>query len=355
MKQRIWGFLAACMLASGTAAAQPVLGPSSLPTVGRSYTRYYYDTTGVDAGTSGIGVFWNYSTLDWTRASTETRVVDRNLLPPDVQARYPEAQFGVVNDTTTTLMQIRNGFLREVGVSTPKADIASSTGNPYDTRPVELKYSTQHSDTWLARITTKPASLALSRAGTVNTIYDGYGRLFLPDGSIRDGIARMTTTIRTTDTLRLLGPSPGIVLITTLIIRHTWQPPANDVPLLEMSTTIVSTIRNGQPVGPQQRWREVWSSIGSDTSHTGVEDDAETSLIYPNPVRSGNVVRITNTSMIPQHVRYVDVQGRQLDAVWSLVGDTELSVQVPELSAGPYMIVIADDRRVKVIPVVVTP
>lgn len=355
MKQRIWGFLAVCMLASGTAAAQPVLGSSSLPTVGRSYTRYYYDTVGVDAGSSGIGVFWNYSTLDWTRSSIETRVVARNLLPLDVQARYPEAQFGVVNDTTTTLMQIRGGFLREIGISTPKADIASSTGNPYDTRPVELRYSTQHNDTWRALITTKPASLSLSRAGSISTIYDGYGQLFLPDGSIRDGITRTTTTIRTTDTLRLQGPSPGVVLVTTLIIRYTWQPPANDVPLLEMSTTIVSTTRNGQLVGPQQRWREVWSSIKPDGGHTGVKDDEETSLAYPNPVRSGNAVRIAHPSMIPQYVRYVDVHGRQLDAEWSVVGDTELSISVPELSAGPYMIVIADDRRVKVIPVVVTP
>ncbi|MBN9399144.1 MAG: hypothetical protein J0I17_03105 ['Candidatus Kapabacteria' thiocyanatum] len=354
MKRRIWGFLAVCMLASGTAAAQPVLGSSSLPTVGRSYTRYYYDTTGVDAGTSGTGVFWNYSTLTWTRASTETRIVARNVLPIDVQARYPEAQFGVINDTTTTLMQLRNGFLREVGISTPKADIASSTGNPYDTRPVELKYSTQHNDTWQAQITTKPASFSLGRAGTVSTVYDGYGQLFLPDGSIRDGIARTTTTTRTTDTLRLQGPSPGTVLVTTLTIRHTWQPPAHDVPLLEMSTTIVSTTRNGQPVGPQQRWRSVWSSIRPDGG-TSVEGDAETSRAYPNPVRRGGVVHIADLSMMPQYVRYVDVHGRQLDAVWSLVGDTELSVQVPELGTGPYMIVIADDRRVNVIPVVVTP
>lgn len=355
MKQRIWGFLAVCMLASGTAAAQPVLGPSSLPTIGRSYVRYHYDTLGVDAGTSGTGVFWNYSTLVPTGFSTTTRIVARNLLPVDVQAHYPEAQFGVVNDTTTTLMQLRSGFLREVGISTPKADIASSTGNPYDTRPVELRYSTQHNDTWRALITTKPASLSLSRAGTISTIYDGYGQLFLPDGSIRDGIARTTTTIRTTDTLRLQGPTPGTVLVTTLVIRHTWQPPANDIPLLEMSTTIVSTTRNGQPVGPQQRRREVWTSIKPDGWPTSVEDDAEIPLAYPNPVRSGNVVHVSNPSMIPQHVRYVDVQGRQLDAQWSLVGDTELSISVPELSAGPYMIVIADDRRVKVIPVVVAP
>ena len=326
-----------CAVVCSTALiAQPVLGTQTLPAPGSRFTLTLADTSGVLHGTAGVGQVWDYTSLTKRVEKPDTalvRTVRPDQLPPDVAQLFPMMDRAVVDDTTTTPFLVTPTMLRMLGTVTPSADVAISESDPYDVRPVELRFGEPHLDSFTATITPRALPIEAQRYGEHQLIYDGSGMLLLP-GSDPIQCARITVRRTTWDTVRL---GPTVTVVTSQVHLTSWVSEVSDERFLEVETQVISRSDNGVPIGEPVTVRSVRYRVMTATS---VDEEPTTGslIIAPQPVSTRSVM-VRGLTTAPLSVRLVSLTGSSIPAtIESYTGPEGARIELPQVSDGWYVL-----------------
>lgn len=317
--------------------AQPVLGPETLPTPTKSVTYVLADTADVRPGEPGVGVVWDFTQLRPRAEQPDTLQVDiirPDALPDEVRTLYPTADRAIVNDTLTEVLLQTPQMMRMLGVATPSADVAFAESDPYDVRPVELRYNVEHLDTHSATISPRAFPITVGRHGNHKLIYDGWGQLLLP-GEIPIQAARVTMNRITTDTLII---DIDTTIVTTELHRTMWVSTSNDDHYLELETWLISRTLNGMPIPDTTRIKTVRYRRSATTSVMEL-DQSSTFKVFPHPV-SGQQITIEGLEIAPSAARLRDLSGRiiTLQSPGSQQASGQAVVAIPSLPDGLYVL-----------------
>lgn len=324
------------MLCGMAATAQPILGPASLPSPPGNVVYQLADTTGVRPGDAGVDVVWDFTTLQ-SRTEEPRSVVQLTVAPDaleqEIRDQFPTADRAIIRDTLTELFEVSGFMMRIVGVVTPSATVRFAESDPYDVRPVELRYGAEHLDTHTATITPNGVPVTLNRRGEHRVIYDGWGQLLLP-GWDPIQAARISMQRRTTDTLSV---GPITTIITTELDRTYWADAATDRVFLLMQTERISRTVNGEPRPDTVTQRHVrWLE-----SQTTSVDDADLGAqlqVRPHPV-TGRTITVNGLDAAPATARLTSLDGRSVDLTPGLTPEADHAVIIlPEVLPGLYVL-----------------
>lgn len=313
---------------------QQKLDVRSIPTPSKSFVRTTIDPTGVTPGPSGFGVVWDFEALP---PGTEQRqfFLSKSELPKSVQDSFPLTQVGIQTDSILVLYATVGRYLRLLGYVTPSTQMTVVT-DPYDTRPTEIVFSGRLLDAYKAIIRVGgTGGQTARRTGQHSITYDGFGTLILPQATYRD-VARLTTKGSTTDSITI---GANTIVTRRVVTRTTYQEYSNDTVRLEIEEVTTTVTRNGQPIGQPTTLKSV-VYFGRNTT-TSVEEDAVGSpSIVPNP-SNGSALVIKGCEQELRSLYVFDVSGTRVANVgWTRRGDAELSVTLPGLANGAYVVLV---------------
>lgn len=344
------------LVGSIAAVAQLRLDVRSLPAPSLTFVMGIADTVGVRVGAAGPNVFWDFRQLRRQGLGTDSVTIQYLLpseAPPEAVALFPTAQVAVRTGSRFEFFRTEGTMFRSLGEWTPTTSLTSGTANPYDTRPVEITYGGQHIDQYKAVLNSQVQPIIQQRAGTHRIVYDGYGRLRLPNGEL-DNVARTKTTTNTTDTARFTSPTPRVVITTTDIESYRWSQVSSNVPWVIINFTTVRVSSNGRPVSTifsrEVRFRDTTTSI------VGVEEfEDDSKAIYPNPAHNGDNVFLHGISADVVSTGLVDVQGMYADMRFARNGPESVRIVLNGVAPGTYALLLRTTRGVEHRRIVVLP
>lgn len=330
-----------CVVCSVSVMAQPRLTVSSLPAPSKSFVMRLADTVGVKVGLSGSNVIWDFTGLQ-PRTQAPDTVAFQYLLPSaaPIQAAnlFPTAQVAVRTGVRYEFYRTEGTMFRLLGEWTPSSSLTSGTANPYDTRPVEITYGGQHIDQYKSVFNTQSPPTTQQRAGTHRIIYDGFGRIRLPNGEV-SSIARTRTTTNTTDTARFTTPTPRVVITTTDIDSYRWAEVNSNVPWVIVNFTTIRVTNNGQPVSTSTT-REVLFR-DTTTQQTDVElDNTDNAGIYPNPMHSGERMYVQGIQGEVVQAELVGLQGQSFSVPATQSATGLVVIPLSNIAPGAYALVL---------------
>ncbi|MBS1562110.1 MAG: hypothetical protein JSS89_10930 [Bacteroidetes bacterium] len=331
------------------AFAQPSMGVATLPTVGLRYTKVGYDTTSFNPGPGGADVVWDFSTLAMRTDSVLVRVIGPTEFTTKQRTLFPNAQLGIVEDTTFRAYETTPTVFRQHGLETPKINTVVATTNPFDTRPADITFNKPFTDTYNAVTNVVGSPVPLQETGSVNLVYDGYGTLKLR-GNTFTNVGRISAQQTVIDTLKLPGPTPTTFVIRTVTLSATWYESTSAVPIFTIGSVSRLVLRNGETIeGPIATRFSYGRRTVADTTSTSVEETVITSSdLSPNPVQAGALVTLPLQGSEPVTVVLMDVVGRQtvLSASTMVPSAEGLGVRIPSVPPGMYSIVATSASNV---------
>ncbi len=325
--------------------AQPILGSATLPQPGSLQELVVADTVGVQHGSGGIGVAWDYSGLQPLDATVKISVLRPDQVPIEVRDTFPSMDRVVIDDTTTEAFQVNGTHLRMLGTIVPSATMVVAESDPYDVRPVELRFGEVHTDTFSAVITTSAVPTPIRRYGEHRLVYDGFGELVVGEQIYLD-CARLTMERETWDTVRL---GPVTTVLHTQLLRTTWIAVTNGDRRLEIETMVIRRIVNGGPVGEPITVRSVRYDAGILSSVDDVEQTGRLE-VAPHPI-TGRSVRVLGLSVPAAEGRLVDPIGRVYPLTIGATGsESDIHLRLPAVPSGWYVLeIVSGQDRTRVV------
>lgn len=326
-------------VATITAIAQPDLGVKTLPTGFKSYWMRVCDTTGVGRGSAGTEMVWSYTNLVLRgNDSTTTLVTDRSALTPELQQRFPNAEFIVIDDTTTYFYQILPSGLRLDGRVTPGSSLVASP-DPYDVRPSEVVFNDPKFDTYNGAFessTLPPGPKPVT--GSHSFTYDGFGRLLLPDFTYNN-VARITQR-DTSTTAFTIGPQRAFLRITSH--TTTWQQLNTSIPLLQVEESVFAVVDStGRPIRPGSLQKRV-RYLDRDSPTSVVDDSEDMVAVAPTPT-SADHVSVLGRDIATSTVVVINTLGESVPCSVTSI-DGGFTVDISQLACGSYSVLLISEQ-----------
>lgn len=313
--------LAATLLATTSLTAQTSLTSADITDVGDKIQHFNCDTVGVQAGASGNGVTWDFSTLVPSADTVNLNFIDPSSTPN--AASFANA---------TQAQQEENGALSYFELTANEYNYWGSTTDDGQGGTViysytdaakyfsfPLNYGDQSNDNTIAGYNT--GGIDFDRTGTITTEYDGFGTLILPTGTF-DNVSRIRIHEDNDDVAIYFGQT---ITVKTIITTYQWYQKGTKEPLLTISnidvtasgTNTISKVvkmspRKSSGVGVQEHKPEIAVSI------------------FPNPTTNNLFIEGENIKQI----ELLDLSGKLLNV--ALKPNTLNNVQA--LSPGIYLI-----------------
>lgn len=333
----------ACTL---TAVAQPVLSTATIPTVGLTYTKIGYDTTNINPGAGGADVIWDFSQLTMRTDTVRVRVIAPTAFTPTQKTTYPSAQYAVIEDSVFSPFSSVTGFVRQLGVETPKQKMVVSSANTLDTRPTDLTFNQQHNDAYGAITTATGIGTPLNRGGSVTVRYDGFGTLILRGDTLRN-VGRLYSVHTAADTLKAGNTTTVFRTVTQSV---TWYQATSAEPVLSIGNSSRVVLVNGEITEGPVNTPYAWGRRTKPTIPTSVDEDiAVLGVIAPNPVSSGSVIDLPIEYRDGSAVLLVDAMGRMTDVTSSAQRGAAMHValRLPNVATGTYSIVVVSGASMR--------
>jgi len=316
----------------------------------------FYDTTGVESGTVGVNVLWQYTNLVSLQRSFPYRVLQLAAAPPNTRDLFPTADRVVQRDTVYEFYQLVGQRLRLLGTWSPNAVQVASPTNPFDTRPVELTNAQPFSDTYVSSITYAGLTEPVRRFGASSVTYTGFGTLNFSsrrvDSVVR--VRRQETTIDTVRSAELPGPAR---IIRTTTTTTSWHQLTSSAPVLTIESAEIQ-VRQGQQLLERRTTKRVYG--GFENIATSVNDIVFYDLsVAPQPARARDVVRIGLTGTVGSdisvtRVEMIDNIGQTITLPWDSTPQ-DVQVQLPALVPGRYSVIIRTTNETIIAPVIIAP
>lgn len=287
-------------------------------------TAYYVVTApgGVDHGTSGASVTWNFTTLSQADDNNETYTA------PDASqsATYPGTTSVMIITTASSPTTPNNLFLKNIaneisltGASNADLDINYITDNAtLGTFPLNYNYSNTDNVAGTFNYTGTSGTFT----GTFSTFIDAYGTLNMNDlgtGAFSGNVTRMRTEQNITLTVSIFS---GTVTQTSynyyddssgkIIFRSSTT--TFSIPVLGINDTVVSNEAINDPT----------LSISNININTGIS-------YYPNPVKDILTINTNNTDI--NLLEVYDLNGRRV----LTIQNPQNQISLENLEQGVYL------------------
>jgi hypothetical protein len=307
-----------------TVFSQPTLDYNLVPEVGDTFT-YYSLSSGQSLlpGNSGSDVVWDFSSLDLSNTSQFTV----NYSDPDDTPygnSFPNSNLSKVY----SLAQIEYYNKNSDSISY-LGEYSTPTTRFYHDGLINLKFPSTFGDTFIDDFASNftQNGNSVSRTGTVDVTFDGYGTLILPDITI-------SNTIRIRTVKETIDVSSGGTTIYTDTLYHWYSPNLSDyvlyyyVSVYQGSTASFAHLMHSDDI----------ASIGSEN-----KDNAGDVNLYPNPAKN-----LLNIALPTPNTNYsIKIFTSEGQLVKSVDIKAELSsIDISDFSKGFYLMKIIGPENV---------
>ncbi|NCX96264.1 MAG: T9SS C-terminal target domain-containing protein, partial [Chitinophagia bacterium] len=202
MKQLITTALLA-LLGVISATAQPTLNSSVNPAAGDKFLTHYCDTTGISKGASGAAVTWNCASLS-IMSTDSIQYVACSATPGC--ASFPGASVAAVDNSGST--PYYSYYVTNSGLFSSVGSWQDGSADAYIDPQTILRYPMVYGNSFRdANLSQSSDSVGFYQTkGIDSVIYDGYGTLILPSGSINNAM-RIHRIMRRTDSFHFRSSS----------------------------------------------------------------------------------------------------------------------------------------------------
>lgn len=303
---------------------------------------------------TGANQTWDFSFL---QANTQT--IDTFFLPPNIFSTYGLVFSNPVSPDYNSdyYSKLTGGAVPEVpgGVITINDPVFFTKNSPTKSEIVGLgmeingvkvpakadsidmvyQLPMTFNDNWFSRsyiyLDLNPAFNGIfKRHQTRSSIVDGWGQITTPMGTF-DAV-RVVSTVNYIDSVYFeLVPGVGAwnELPTPIDVEYTWWTNNNKTPVLKVIT------QEGVPTTIDYRDHVV-------TDFTSIENTQELSFnVYPNPAK--DVVVVTGVNTGNSIIEVLDITGK---VIYSLVGESNPSIDVSSWKTGIYLIKVINNSKV---------
>jgi hypothetical protein len=274
------------------------LNGSAFPTIGSIYTMTLADTAGVQPGSTGMGVTWDFSSL----VNSGKTQVDSFLLPSATPfgSTFPTANIAVHQVALPTDYYVyyhdNGSAYQRIGNAQPDVVIYS---DPADEFPYPVSFGTNLNDTYYSSYMSGGSTVHMS--GTTNLNADGTGTVITPAGTY-SGVLRITGTRDEHDTI-FGTPSIMIHLISTYV---SWYQPVLYYPVMQIITTHIYP-----SLGPASFQKTVGYRAGVPDGINELRGNDNAVNVTPNPSSTGIFIfRLKNVKGMIRQLDITDITGR---------------------------------------------
>lgn len=306
-----------------TVCSQPTLDYNSVPEVGDTFT-YYSLNSGQSLlpGNPGSDVTWDFSSLDVSNASQFT-VNYSDPADTPYESSFPNSNLAkVYSISQIEYYNKNNDSISYLG------HYMTPTTRFYHDGVINLKFPSTFEDTFIDGFASNfnHNGSSVSRTGTVDVTYDGYGTLILPDVTIPNTI-RIRTVKETIDV-------SGGTTIYTDTLYHWYSPNLSDYVLYYY----VSVYQGNVGSFASLMHSDHIASIGYENKVT------KTNIkLYPNPAKNSVNIELptSNTNYL---IKIFTSEGQLIKSVDLKVEMS--SIDISDFSKGLYLMEIVGPENV---------
>jgi hypothetical protein len=309
------------------------------PVIGDAFSLKICDTTGVQPGSAGASITWNFSTgptaLNVTSLDTGYAV---SCLSTPYFATFPSSTVAIKGPASTMASKSITYMIANTTTLAQNGTYYSSDTNLILTDPADqlrypFTYMSNFSDTYSGILTM--GTISAHHNGTINVVCDGYGTLSLP-GRTDLNVLRVHTTQVFVDSTNVFGTP---VFKTYNISSYDWYKPDYHTALL--------TIQTLTEVGaPYPTFKFVAFAAQQFTGVTDIKEGMTGVQVFPNPAIGA--MNISYETAILQHVRVSinDIAGREIALISEKAskGKETVSFDASGIPKGLYLINIQSEN-----------
>ncbi len=324
-----------CGIVAAPAIAQPSF--TSFPNLPEQEERVSknFDYSGADPKTSaGANKTWDFSTLDYSAVLEETDTHYNNPGTSIYGSHFPEATEYLAStqddgDLQENFYQVTSDCYLTLGYGTEDRIIKYS--DPMNVYSIPFLYNDIQNDTY--GYTEVDGSMEYLSNSTTSTVFDGYGTLIMPFGTITD-VARLR---RKENTLLVINIS-GLPYYTYEynIVSYIWIVPGQADAILAIS--YIDYID-----GPASE-ANVHVTIPKKTTGIIKNTTATNAFIYPQPASHEATVMSKELHGDCQ-VKVYNLSGDMVSEINEVAESEKLVLDVQHLSAGMYMLEVKNEDR----------
>lgn len=219
------------------AQAQITLTANRIPVPGDRIVRSLFDTTGVNEGSAGANLTWDFSSLTPTGDSTAVMYVDPILTPAG--SDFPWATVAteyIENGDSAYTYYIGSGtHFALLGMATMDMKVVYSNAEVLLTFP--FSYNSEFSDISAASYELDD-DIRVERNGTVQAKADGHGTIVLPGGNATNALRVRIRQVSVDTTF--FGTWP-VFITTTEALSYQWYDATHKFPVFGISYTEINS------------------------------------------------------------------------------------------------------------------
>jgi len=299
------------------------------PQVGESFVLHTFDVLGINAGNSGLNIFWDFSGI--ASGSSETvNMVNPSATPQG--SNFPNSVVAYkLNNTWEYLKSDINEFSRN-GFVTPNG-IVIKYSKPQQLFSFPFTYNSVVNDSFSGQYTSNGNNVF--RHGVSTTTADGYGTLLLPFGTYYN-VLRLQYEEEYQDDVN------GVPQMTYLNIIYEWYQIGTHFPLLTLTFTTINGATNKYGYFIDQ------NSIGINNQNARIHEIKT----YPNP--ASKLLNIEFSELYSEEI-YLEVINSNGQPVLneSIKNKHHHQINTSVLTAGLYLVRIKHKNFVEVIKIVI--
>jgi type IX secretion system substrate protein len=318
----------ACGSLSSFGQAPTLTAANYNPAVGDRFISVVCKNAGVDPGTSGPSVTWNFGGLTTVQTDTAAAVT---VASTAAGSGFVATSNIAVTTPTASMTTYYNQSSGKVSVTGYYQSLTQNAvySDPMDLLQFPFDYNGTFTDPYAGYITIGGATFHGS--GSVTTTYDGWGTLTLPGGKNFTGVVRVHSSQNFVDSadLFLLGTDATFDLES-----YNWYQPGYHSALLTISTTSGTGAAAGYA-------DTVVSYAAKDVTRVPEISAIDQSLqLFPNPVKNELNITFNAASGGQVRVSMFDMFGREVAVIANqyALGTQNISYNTGNLPKGLYIV-----------------
>ena len=311
-----------CGISSFSFGQSVLTAATSNPVALDAFTTQNCDTTGVQPGSPGANMTWDFSGL--TPTTTDTAVIGPCSLTPYC-SMYTGSNFASASLSASNYTYVGTSAT----TYSAYGSYYSSTNNVILTNPGDIlrypfTYLSGFTDTMAGSLTN--SGIMVHQSGIETVVCDGWGTLKLPGGIIDTGVLRVHTTQTFIDSTSLFGGG----VVTVILNNYAWYKPNYHSFLFQVSTTTQAGSVIDKAVAYAKKY-----PLGIDP----VSSLGNSLIIYPNP--ASNLLNIRYNAGVSQvRISLSDMTGREVAVISDKFqqGAQQVSYNTSTLPKGLYFV-----------------
>ena len=314
-----------------TLQAQPTLNhPGNTPQIGDQVYLQYVDHSGLNPGSAGAGVSWDFGTLT-NEDLLMVEVVDPTTTP--YSGDFPGADMAFsTGGVAFSYNQADNSgmYLLGFGADTGEVVILNVFTDIETMITYPFTYNSSFTDDYNGGFTSM--GVEIRQSGNVTTTGDAYGTITLPTGTFNNVLRTKTERLQV-DSM-FLGTKFLQATVTNDIL-YNWYTSSGTTPLFSLQTN-----ESGTPISAY--YGDEATGLDNDLSITNMQ-------VYPNPATDNIMVSFYNNSDAEVNISLVNQLGQSVLSLNNLHAESGMNQEQVDLSgipAGIYYVQISNQKRI---------